>query len=459
MKNNTISSLRIFSLIMACVIFTPQQGNRLLAQTNSLQVYVANQGNFSDANGSITQYDLAEGMADQDVVSGLNTLVQSMTIHDGLGYILGNTSDKIDVIDLSTNERVDQIREVISPRFMKVVNEGKAYVSNLFRSSVTIIDLTDHSVQGTIPVGMNPEAIALIEEKAYVANFGFGTADSTVTVIDVATDSVVDTMQTGCDGPRFLEVDQENELWVFCNGKTVFNDDFTEIIEETNGQVVVFDSDSGDEVQRMQFDVQAGASSLGQDAWFDPASNRMFFVMGSSVVVFDASLNEQVNTIDIPGDELIGAVAYEASEGLLYLARITGFTTAGFVSIHDDSGMEVDRFTAGVAPAFIAFYDPFATNVAVEEPTYSDNMAFYLHAAYPNPSSSMTTLSFEVHTPTRLSLKIFNALGQEVARLLDDRVEEGRHSIAWEGNEPAGVYFYQLTSAEKVETKMLTLIR
>ena len=445
----------ICGFVLVSILFPCQAG----AQSNSLQVYVANQGNFSDANGSVSQYTPEDGVVIQDVVAGLNTLVQSMTVYKGVGYILGNTSDKIDIVDLSNNARIAQIGDVSSPRFMKIVSDEKAYVSNLFSASVTVLDLENLSIQGTIPVGMNPESIALVNGRAYVSNFGFGTSDSTLSVIDVITDTVIETKDPDCDGPRFLEVDREDELWVFCNGKTVYNEDFTEIIEQTDGQVVVFDGISGEEVTRIELDEQAGASSLGQDAWFDAVTNQMFLVLGNSIAVFDAANNELSNTIEISGEESIGAVAYEPNSGSLYLARITGFTSAGFVSIHNNSGTEVGRFVTGVAPAFIAFYDPFASNTAVEELDNASNFQFHLRSAYPNPVSVATSIPFVVDSITRLSLRIYNALGQEVALLVDDIVFPGQYSIEWEANVPAGIYFYQLSSSERVETKMLSLVK
>lgn len=453
------SSARLASLLCCLLLMQPMIVLQSLGQTSSLQVYVANQGNFSDANGTLTQYTPEDNTVSQDVVTGLNTLVQSITVHNGVGYILANTSDRIDVIDLETNERTGQIRDVSSPRFMVAVSADKAYVSNLFTSTVTIVDLVNDEALGSIAVGMNPEDIAVSSGIAYVANFGFGTADSTVSVIDVATDTVIETKQTGCDGPRFLEVDQENELWVFCNGKTVFNDDFSEIIEQTNGQVVVFDNVTGEEVARIALDAQSGASSLGQDAWYDPGSNRMFLVKGLSILVFDASTNELSETVEISGEEEIGAVAYDGGEDVLYLGRVTGFTEAGFVSIHDMMGAELDRFTAGVAPGFIAFYDPSASSVSVEDELLARRFDIQLDAAYPNPFSGSTSIPFQVEQASGLVLTIYNALGQEVDVLLDKHVLPGQYAVEWITDAPAGIYYYRLSTADHVETKAITLVR
>ena len=459
MNKGYFSATRIASLLCYLLLLQSVVVLQVLGQTSSLQVYVANQGNFSDANGTLTQYTPEDNTASQDIVTGLNTLVQSITVHNGVGYVIANTSDRIDVIDLETNERTGQIRDVSSPRFLVAVSDEKAYVSNLFASTVTIIDLVNDEVLGSIAVGMNPEDIAVSGGTAYVANFGFGTADSTVTVIDVATDTILETKQTGCDGPRFLEVDEEDELWVFCNGKTVFNDDFSEIIEQTNGQVVVFDNSTGEEVARIDLDAQSGASSLGQDAWYDPGSNRMFLVKGLSILVFDASLNELAETIEVSGEEEIGAVAYDAGEDVLYLGRITGFTEAGFVSIHDMMGVELDRFTAGVAPGFIAFYDPSASSVSVEDELLARRFDVQLDAAFPNPFTGRTSIPIQVEQASSVVLTVYNALGQEVDVLMDEQVLPGQYVVEWTTDAPAGIYYYRLSTTHHVETKAITLVR
>ncbi len=215
-------------------------------------------------------------------------------------------------------------------------------------------------------MGQNPEDIAIVAGRAYVANHGFG-AGTTVSVIDIASDASIETLDVACDGPRTLEVDDDEELWVFCTGNTVYNDDFTEIIDQTNGQVVILDGASGDEVARIELDARLGAASGGQDAFYDPSTRQAFAVQGDAILLFDTRTNAALDPIGIAGDEAIGAVGYEAAGDEIYLGRITGFTTAGFVSIHDRSGMETGRFTAGVVPASIAFLQT-GTAVAIGEP-------------------------------------------------------------------------------------------
>ncbi|MYF63616.1 MAG: hypothetical protein F4183_03865, partial [Rhodothermaceae bacterium] len=155
-------------------------------------VYIANQGNFSDQNGSITWYDLSTRQEKQ-VLSDFGTIAQSITLHGGLGYIASNTSNNVDIFDLSTNMRFGQIREVASPRYIAVVDQGKAYVSEqLDPGKVKVLDLQSRTVSDSIDVGSRPEDIAVVGNHAFVANSGWS-HDSTLTVIDTQTDTVIET--------------------------------------------------------------------------------------------------------------------------------------------------------------------------------------------------------------------------------------------------------------------------
>ena len=450
LRHRVLATSTLFLVFLFC-LFQPAS-----AQFATTAVYIGNQGNFSDANGSISIYNPDSGDLTTDGIPNLNTLIQSITLHGDTGYVMANTSNRIDVFDAATNTRISQILGIASPRYMTVIDDTKAYVSNLFDNTITVLNLIDNCPEFTVPVGSNPEDIAVSSGRAYVANNGFG-ADSTLTVIDVSTDEVIDTIDLECDGPRMLEVDGQGDVWVFCNGNTVYNDDFTEIIEQTNGQVLVLGGHSGAVLARFELDAQIGAASAGQDAFYDAITDRAFVVQGSSVLVFNTTTNTQLESIEISGDEPIGGVAYDADGDRLYLARITGFTTAGFVSVHDLSGMEVDRFDAGIAPTTIALKQ-VGTSVSVEEETPAQD--FTLQQNYPNPFSTTTTISFEIPEPGHVSLNVYNVLGEQVASLVNEMRPAGLHEASWNPeNLPSGTYFYRLEAGDASTSKRLLLVR
>ncbi|MBI5476108.1 MAG: T9SS type A sorting domain-containing protein, partial [Ignavibacteriales bacterium] len=96
---------------------------------------------------------------------------------------------------------------------------------------------------------------------------------------------------------------------------------------------------------------------------------------------------------------------------------------------------------------------------------------YALYQNYPNPFNPSTTIEFELPIPGRVTLKIYNVLGQEVAQLFNNEdMDEGRMQIAFDASLLAsGVYFYRLTvenideeeirNSTFVDTKKMILVK
>jgi hypothetical protein len=76
-------------------------------------------------------------------------------------------------------------------------------------------------------------------------------------------------------------------------------------------------------------------------------------------------------------------------------------------------------------------------------------------ANFPNPFNPETNITFSLPQSARVSLTIYNALGQEVARLVDsEQYIAGTHKTLWNGTNQAGeylssgVYFYRLQTSD-----------
>ena len=86
---------------------------------------------------------------------------------------------------------------------------------------------------------------------------------------------------------------------------------------------------------------------------------------------------------------------------------------------------------------------------------------FKLSQNYPNPFNPVTSIPFELPVMGKVSLKVYNVLGQEVGVVVDGEVMEmGRHMVRFDGGDLAsGVYFYQLVAGEYVEVKKMVLMK
>jgi hypothetical protein len=95
------------------------------------------------------------------------------------------------------------------------------------------------------------------------------------------------------------------------------------------------------------------------------------------------------------------------------------------------------------------------------ESVSSKPKAFSLSQNYPNPFNPATTIQFALPTNARVTLKVYDVIGREVATLLNGDVREaGNHSVSFNASRFAsGVYFYRLSAGSFVETKKMLLVK
>ncbi len=77
---------------------------------------------------------------------------------------------------------------------------------------------------------------------------------------------------------------------------------------------------------------------------------------------------------------------------------------------------------------------------------------FALNQSYPNPFNPTTTIGFDLPKDSKVSLVIYNSLGEEIRRLVDTDRSAGRYSVVWDGLNGngnqivSGIYIYRLTA-------------
>ena len=88
-----------------------------------------------------------------------------------------------------------------------------------------------------------------------------------------------------------------------------------------------------------------------------------------------------------------------------------------------------------------------------------------LEQNYPNPFNPSTSIGFYLPSSGYVNLSIYNIKGQKITTLIEQNLNEGNHSLIWNGVDKqnkavsAGMYFYTLkTSTESVTRKMVMLL-
>ncbi len=78
----------------------------------------------------------------------------------------------------------------------------------------------------------------------------------------------------------------------------------------------------------------------------------------------------------------------------------------------------------------------------------------------PNPFNPLTKIRFNLSEPSNLKLIVYDILGREAIRLLDDNIEAGSYSYTFDGSQlPSGIYYYKIESPKYTEIKKMMLIK
>jgi len=87
---------------------------------------------------------------------------------------------------------------------------------------------------------------------------------------------------------------------------------------------------------------------------------------------------------------------------------------------------------------------------------------FALQQNYPNPFNPTTIISYQVSSPSFITLKIFDSLGNEVETLVNDYKQPGTYSSTFNTQNKSltsGIYFYTLRSGNNVQTNKMVLVK
>ncbi len=105
----------------------------------------------------------------------------------------------------------------------------------------------------------------------------------------------------------------------------------------------------------------------------------------------------------------------------------------------------------------IAFLNSSVTGISSESSAPS---SFSLEQNYPNPFNPTTVIGFNVPKQSRITLTVYNIIGQKVATLINGQMNAGYHSVNFNAaNLSSGIYFYRLEGDNISITKKMILTK
>lgn len=198
--------------------------------------YLLNEGNMGSNKCSLDFYDYRTGVYSRNVYASRNPGVikelgdvgNDLQIYRGMLYAVINCSHKVEVMDVTTGIRVGQI-DIPNCRYI-CFSDGKAYVSSYVgpveishdapKGMVYEIDTETLAVTRRVTVGYQPEEMAIVDGRLYVANSGGYREpdyDTTVSVVDLSTFRQTRQIPVAINLHR-LRADSRGRLWVSSRG-------------------------------------------------------------------------------------------------------------------------------------------------------------------------------------------------------------------------------------------------
>ena len=103
----------------------------------------------------------------------------------------------------------------------------------------------------------------------------------------------------------------------------------------------------------------------------------------------------------------------------------------------------------------------FESEPVTTEKRNTENMqSSYLDQNFPNPFSVTTTIRYRIPRTGLVSLKVYDALGREVAKLVNEEQSAGSYEIILDAGElSAGIYLYKLETGAYMEIKTMNLVK
>jgi hypothetical protein len=85
---------------------------------------------------------------------------------------------------------------------------------------------------------------------------------------------------------------------------------------------------------------------------------------------------------------------------------------------------------------------------------------YALEQNYPNPFNPATVIRYQLSDHSKVTLKVYDVLGSEVATLVDEYREAGRYEFTFDaGKLASGIYIYKLQAGSFSQSKKMILTK
>ena len=223
---NRISKLLVFLVLIAftgCMEWDYGKMEDFSATGEGL--FITNEGNFQYGNATLSYYDPETKTVENEIFYRANAMklgdvAQSMTIRNGVGWVVVNNSHVIYAININTFKEVGRITGLTSPRYIHFLSDEKAYVTQIWDNRIFIVNPKTYQITGYIDCPDMTTESGSTEQMVQYGKYVFVNCwsyQNRILKIDTETDKVVDQLTVGIQ-PTSLVLDKNNKMWTITDG-------------------------------------------------------------------------------------------------------------------------------------------------------------------------------------------------------------------------------------------------
>ncbi|GAB3923923.1 YncE family protein [Mucilaginibacter myungsuensis] len=347
----------------------PSETFQLTPDPNSVVkgFYLVNEGNMNMNKASLDYLDFRKGTyrkniygeINPDVVRGLGDVGNDIAVYGSKLYVVVNVSNKVEVLDVKTCKRIAQIN-IINCRYI-TFNNSKAYVSAYLgqvgdpgapNGIVARIDTATLKEETRVDVGRQPEEMAIVNNKLYVANSGGYSPpnyERTVSVIDLASFKVTGNIDVAINLHR-LKADKYGDLYVTSRG------DYYDIPSK------LFVIDTKTEKVKKTFNIGVSNLTIDDDIAYYYSTEFSYHSGGNTItygtlnVKAEVLLNKPFITDGTDKKIMIPyGIAVNPYTKDVFVTDAKDYVSPGTLHCFDPSGKRKYSVTTGDIPAHFAF--------------------------------------------------------------------------------------------------------
>lgn len=369
-----IATLLLTATLWSCreedVIFIPEEVPVAKPEFTSIQgLYVLNEGNMGSNKATLDYLNYSSGKYYRNIFAQANPTVpkemgdvgNDLGIYGSKLYCVINCSNKVDVLNKKSCRKLGQIK-IPNCRFIKFYG-GYAYVTSYAgpvkldpnytqRGFVAKVDTATLQVVDTCLVGFQPDELAIVGGKIYVANSGgymFPNYENTISVIDIETFQEEERIPIAIN-LGWVKADSRGVLWVHSRG-----DYYTQPSR-------IFAYDTRKHRLEKTFDIRCSNMCLDGDSLYVISSEWSYVTMNNSFsyhiintktmqVVSDQIITDGTESqIQIPYGITVNPITKD-----IYISDGRDYVTPGRLFCYDHNGKQKWVVRTGDIPGHFAF--------------------------------------------------------------------------------------------------------